>query len=179
MGEWSNGRTKCPSQSKIGEFEATISSNEKILRFQISVHDSTSMAKGKTTTALEEVGFDEHWVKESGARLHVLFEVLVEEFKDEVKFSIFLDTVLEFHDIFMAEFPQETDFTKSSRRDSLVFDFEADALERNDFPGNTVSNAVSDRHTWRRERDLLHTRTYRSLALYTTPYVPSPILSSF
>ena len=43
----------------------------------------------------------------------------------------------------MAQFPQKTDLTKSCGRDSLIFDFETDSLQGNNFIGLTIYRLVN------------------------------------
>jgi hypothetical protein len=89
------------------------------------------MAEGKTLAELKQVGFDENGTHESTAQCHVLSEVRVEQFKHKVQPSITLNAVLERDNVFMTQFPQETNLTKSRRGDTLALRIEPNALQGN------------------------------------------------
>jgi len=98
-----NGRTKGTGQAEISQLETTVPGHQQILRFQVAVHDAPRMTKGQTPTALKEVGLDQERGEQSGARFHVLFQILVEEFKYQIQFPFRLNTILEFHNILVRQ----------------------------------------------------------------------------
>lgn len=70
------------------EYNFTIFVNEKILRFQISVDDSSRMAEVNSVDQLEHKKFDliagdVRWVK-----LEIFFKVIIGELKDQVKLFV-------------------------------------------------------------------------------------------
>ncbi len=108
------------------------------------MHDTTSVAKGKSPNALKEVGLDQDGREQSIARLHVLFQILVEEFKDEVKLSIFLDAIFQLYNVLMFEFPQKTNLTKSRGRNTFVFNLQTYSLQSDNFIGVAILRFVND-----------------------------------
>ena len=61
--------------------------------------------------------------------VHVLFQIQIQEFKDQVQLAIVVDYVQESNNIWVLQLLQEGDFTDSGGRDTLVLGFQADFLE--------------------------------------------------
>jgi hypothetical protein len=107
------------------------------------MHDTTSVAKGESPDALKEVRLDQDGREQSIAGFHVLFQILVKEFKDEVKLAILLDAIFQLDDVLMFEFPQQTNLTKSSRRNTFVFHLQTNALQSDNFIGVAILRFVN------------------------------------
>mmetsp|Transcript_34194 Transcript_34194/g.80530 ORF Transcript_34194/g.80530 Transcript_34194/m.80530 type:complete len:223 (-) Transcript_34194:284-952(-) len=128
VSEGSNWWAERTSESKICELETAIPRHEKILRLQISMHNSSGVTKCKSPNALEEIGLDQERREQPAARLHVLFQILVKELEYQIELPVFLNTIFQLNDIFMRQFPKQTDFAKCRRRNPFVFDFQSDAF---------------------------------------------------
>jgi hypothetical protein len=138
MGKRADGRAKGTGETEISKLQASISANQNILWLHITMHDTTCVAKGKSPNTLKEVGLDQDGREQSIARLHVLFQILVEEFKDEVKLSILLDAIFQLYNVLMFEFPQKTNLTKSRGRNTFVFHLQTDSLQSDNFIGVAI-----------------------------------------
>jgi len=138
-----NGRAKGAGQTKVSNLENTVARDQQILGFEIAVHDATGVAKRETAADLKEIRLDERRREQSGARFHVLFQIFVEEFKDEIEASIFLHTVFQVDNVAVGQFSQQTDFAERRGGDSFVLYFQSNALESNNFIGLAVARFVN------------------------------------
>ena len=129
VGQRTNGRAKGTGETEIRQLEASLVGDEEVLWLQVTVHDAPRVAKGKTFTALVEETLDLLRRQQPFHGFHVLFQVLVEELKDEEEFSILLHTVSELDDVGVAQLSQQTNLTESSGRNPFVLHFQTDAFQ--------------------------------------------------
>mmetsp|Transcript_30415 Transcript_30415/g.50192 ORF Transcript_30415/g.50192 Transcript_30415/m.50192 type:complete len:226 (-) Transcript_30415:268-945(-) len=102
VGERSNRRTERSGKTKVSQLESSISRDKQVLRLEITVHHTTSMAECKATTALKEIRLDKKWRKKSTARLHVLLQILIKKLKHQVQLSFRLDAILKLNNVLMS-----------------------------------------------------------------------------
>lgn len=111
---------------------------------------------------------------------HVLLEVEIEEFEDEVEFvTIRMDNVEQSNDVGVSHLLEKRDLSDGGGRDTLIFGFEADLLEGNNaIVVGKVSGLVNDAvcSCARRVRLELLGGVLEKEPL---GHVPSPIFSSF
>jgi hypothetical protein len=84
MRECFNRDTKGSSKSKICDFEGSLPVNEKILRFQVSMHDSAGMAVVDAVAELVEEELDLVGGHGMFVLTQVFLHVVVDEFKNQV-----------------------------------------------------------------------------------------------
>ena len=142
MREGSDRRAKGSGEAKVSNLEAPISRNKEVLRFEIPMHDSTRMAEGESAADLVEIRAHQRRVEQPTAALHVLLEVLLEELKDQVKSSVLLHAVLEVNDVLVGQLAQQADLAQRRRRNALVLDLQADALQRHNLVVLHISRLV-------------------------------------
>ena len=93
MGEGADGRNERTGQTEIGQLQATITGDEDVLRFQISMHDPSDVAVFETFQHLVGVRLDELSGKRTIGGLEILLEILIDEFKYEVQTTFTLNDV--------------------------------------------------------------------------------------
>ena len=106
MRERTNRGTERPGQTKVGNLQDAIPCNQQVLRLEVAMHDPSGVAKGQTAAHLKEVRFHELGRQHALTGFHVLFQVLIEKFKDQIEATIFLDAIFQFYNILMRQFPQ-------------------------------------------------------------------------
>lgn len=142
--EGANGRTKGARESKVGNLQNAVARHEQILRLEVAVHDAARVAKGQAAAELKEVGLDEGRWEHALAGFHVLFQVLVQKFEDEIEAAVFLDAIFQFDNVAMRQFSEQRNLTKRRGRNAFVFDLQANALERDDFVRDAIARLVDD-----------------------------------
>ena len=111
-----NWKTKGSGQTKISKLDVlAICVNQQVLRLQISVENSMLVQIDERLEDLveEELGLL------LGQRLiallfHVLLEIELEIFEDEVKLILAVDDLLKFYNVWVSESLEKTDFSDRS-----------------------------------------------------------------
>lgn len=167
MSVGSQRNTERPRQTKVRQLEVTLSVDQKVLGLQVSMEDAVAVA---VPDALDELGHEllDHCLSQAHVQghqrsiwkgfaaatfadwksLHVLFEIEVKEFEDEVQLvAICVDNIEEPHNVWIFHLLEQGDFPNGGARDTLIFSLEADLLQGDDTVGvaeftGLVDNAV-------------------------------------
>mmetsp|Transcript_12514 Transcript_12514/g.24006 ORF Transcript_12514/g.24006 Transcript_12514/m.24006 type:complete len:289 (+) Transcript_12514:217-1083(+) len=139
-----NRRAKRTRESKVRKLELSVPGHQQVLRLEVTMHDTSSVTKGKSTCHLEKIRLDQCRGHHSRTGFHVLFQVLIEEFKHQVELAVFLNTVLQVDNVAVSQFAQQTNFTKSRGRNSFVFDFQTNTLEGDNLVRVAITGLVDD-----------------------------------
>lgn len=93
----SQRNAECSGQTEISQLQVSSLVNEQILRLEIAVQDSVGMAVVDPPHELEGELADNVWshaVWDPCNVVHILFQVEVQEFKDEIQFRFLVDDVV-------------------------------------------------------------------------------------
>jgi hypothetical protein len=146
--------TEGSCQTKIGELEVALLVNEQVLWLQVAVQNAVGVAIANTGAKLVHELLD-HCLAEThvasaavhaalgqglstaslrdGQRLHVLFQIQVEVFKDEVQLvAVGVDNVEQAHNVGIAHLLEERNLADGSRRHTFILGFQTDLLECDD-----------------------------------------------
>ena len=143
---------KSAGQSKVGQLQVSLAVNQQVLGLEIAVQHTVAMAVAHTRAQLAHELLD-HGLSQpqpvqlsSGAfgqrlapaaladrqRFHVLLEVEVEEFEDEIELvAVGMDDIKETHDGRVPHLFEQRDLSDGGRRDTLIFGLEANLLQGN------------------------------------------------
>mmetsp|Transcript_13839 Transcript_13839/g.19369 ORF Transcript_13839/g.19369 Transcript_13839/m.19369 type:complete len:208 (+) Transcript_13839:656-1279(+) len=148
------GNSKGTSQAKVRQLELSLAINEQVGRFQVSVEDSVVVTIGHSCQQLVEEAFQNGHVQSGIANIQILFQILIEKFKDKREFSFGVDYIVETNDVGMLKFFEERNFANGRGGDTFIFRFQTDLFEGDDFSGHTILRFVHD--TVRALADLFH-----------------------
>ena len=154
VGVGANGDAKGACEAEISEFEVAIAVDEEVLGLQIAVEHAVGVAKCDAAQHLVQERLDLHGGQASGCLVlvHVLLEVVLQEFEHKVKFLFAVDNVLQPHDVLVLQLLEQGNFTDGSGGNALVLGVEANFLEGNHLLAYAVSRLVH--HTVRSLADL-------------------------
>lgn len=153
MGVGAQRHTKGTGKTEIRKLQVSLSINEQVLRLEIAVKDAAAVAVLDAIAELAHELFD-HGVAETktseingGAlgqslaataitdwqSLHVLLQIEIEEFENEVELvAIGMDNVEEADNVGIAHLLEQRDLADGSAWHTLILSLEADLLESND-----------------------------------------------
>jgi hypothetical protein len=154
VGVGAQGDTKGSCQTEISKLKVTLLVNEQVLGLQVAVQDAMRVAVADTSAQLVHELLD-HCFAEThvssaavhaafgqglsttslgdGQGLHVLFQIQVEVFKDEVQLvAVGVDNVEEADNVWVAHLLEERDLADGSRGHTFILGFETDLLECDD-----------------------------------------------
>jgi len=123
---------KGTGEAKVGELDVAVGVDQQVLWFQISVQDTVCMAKLNALQQLPHVTLDKHRVDAGDLRVHVLFQVFVEELKDEVKLVLGVHNFVKPDNGWVVKFLQQGNLSDGSGWDTFIFSLNLDLLQRND-----------------------------------------------
>jgi hypothetical protein len=145
--------TKSSRQTKISQLEIAFPINQQVLWLQVAVKNPMTMAVFDSLNQLCHKLLNNLWSHSKRLqiwtsafwkcfstttladwqRFHVLFQIQVEELKDEVEFvSVGVYDVQEADDARVVHFLEERDFTNGGGWNAFIFSFKADLLESDD-----------------------------------------------
>ena len=142
VGEGSDGRAEGTCKAKVGQLEAPITGHQQVLGLQVTVHHSTGMAESEPAKALEEVALHQQRAQHSIHVLHVFFQVPIQKLENQVQLAIRLDTILKLNNIVVAKLPQKGNLPQGSGRNSLILNFQANALQSYNLIGCFITGLV-------------------------------------
>jgi len=102
------------------------------LWFKISVHHSVSVTICSGLENLISEFLYCFWWQWSSNLPHILFEIILTVFKDEIKVVLLIDNFLELNYIWVFDAFQQGDFTNGCAWNTVVFFFKLDFFEGND-----------------------------------------------
>lgn len=153
MGICPQRHTEGAGKTEISKLEVAVLIDQQVLRLQIAVQNAVSVAVAHTLAQLHHKLLDHvrvHaqflacqpralWQRLSSStltdwqRLHVLLQIQVEEFEDEVELvAVGVYDVEQADDVGVAHLLEQRDLTDGGRWNALIFCFETDLLERDD-----------------------------------------------
>lgn len=151
----SQRNTKGPRQAKVRQFQVTLTINQEILGFKVPVEDAVAVA---ITDSLDKLGHEllDHCLSKTqiGAHhrairqgfstatladrksLHVLLEVEVKEFKDQVQLvAVCMHDIEEAYDIWVIHLFEQRNLANCGAGNAFIFGFEANLLQRDNTVG--------------------------------------------
>lgn len=153
MGVGAKRDSEGTSKTEIGQLQVTLAINEQVLRLQITVEDTVTVAVADTLAQLAHELLDDCVAKtqaveigtstlgkglaattvSDGERLHVLLQVAVEELEDEVQLvTVGMDNVEQAHNVGIAHLLEEGNLADGGRGNALILGFKTDLLECDD-----------------------------------------------
>jgi hypothetical protein len=129
VGEILHGDSEGPSQTEVSQLEDSLSVDENVLGFEVSVEHFVLVTFACAVEQLVEEGLDVsvgHAIKTRG--VNQTFEVLVQELEDEGQIFIGVDHIDEPDDVWVLEFLEERDLSDGCAGDALVCALESDLL---------------------------------------------------
>ena len=98
MGEGPHRDSKRPRKAKVRELELSVAVDQEVLRLQVPVEDPVLVAELDPAEELVHEDLDLGRGDVPVAGVHVLFEVLLEEFEDKGELLLGIDDVVEVDD---------------------------------------------------------------------------------
>lgn len=163
VGVGAQWNAKGAGEAKICELQVALLVDEQVLRLEVAVQDAVAVAVAHALYKLRHELLD-HVLAEAERlqvrrravgqrltppavgdrqRLHVLFQVEVEELKDEVELvPVGVHYVEQSDNVGVVHLLEERDFADRRRRDAFVFGLEADLLQGHDSAGAEVARFV-------------------------------------
>lgn len=153
MGVGAQGYTKGTGQTKVGQLQVTLLVDQQVLRLEVAVQDAMGVAEADAMAELIHELLDDLGAQAqvcelvTGARgqsaastairhrqsLHVLLEVEIEEFADEIELvTVGVNNVKQADNVGVSHLLEQRDFADGGRGDALIFGFKSDLLEGND-----------------------------------------------
>ena len=150
VGVRTQGNAESTREAEVGELEVAVTVDEQVLGLQVAVENTVAVAVANAVAQLAHELADNLVTKselvelESGAlgqcfasssvahgeRLHVLLQIEVEEFHDEVQLvAIGMHNVEQAHDIGVAHLLEERDLANGGGGYAFVLGLEADLLQ--------------------------------------------------
>lgn len=146
--------TEGSCQTEVSELEVALLVDEQVLGLQVAMKDAVGVAVADTGAQLVHELLD-HGVAEThvasaavhaalgerlstaslrdGQSLHVLLQIQVEVFEDEIQLvAVGVDNVEQAHNVGVAHLLEERDLADGRRRDALILGFQTDLLECDD-----------------------------------------------
>lgn len=177
VGVGAQGDTEGAGKTEIRQLEVTLAVDQQVLGLEVAVQNTVAVAVSDAGAKLpHELLY--HGVSQAqtaqgfagalrqclasatvsdGQCLHVLLQIEVEKFEDEVQLmSVGVDDVEQLHDVRVPHLLEEGDFSDGSARHTLVLSLEANLLQGYD-PAmvGKVSSLVHDSvGAWRRVREV-------------------------
>jgi hypothetical protein len=137
---------KCTRQTKVSQLQISILVNEQVLRLQIAVENSVRVAKGNAANELSQVAlrhYEALLAPQEGRNLHnfgrhalrrrvvhVLFQVQVQVFKDQVQFRVVMNDVEQADNIAVRQFLQQRNLADGGRGHAFVLGLQANLFQR-------------------------------------------------
>lgn len=142
MGVCAERDSKGARQSEIGELEHAVLVDQQVLRLEVAVDDAVRVAVGQALEQLVRVRL--HEAGREGARVHVLFQVEVQELKDEEQAGVRVHNVQQRDDVGVAQLAQQRDLADGGGGHALVLGLEPDLLEGDCSAGGLLACFVDD-----------------------------------
>jgi hypothetical protein len=142
-------------ETKVGQLEVAFLVDEQVLGLEVAMENAVAVAIADACTQLahellDHSGAQTHVLQlcagafgeglaaaavGDGQSLHVLFQVEIEELKDQVQLvTLGVDYVIEPDDGGVTHFLEERDLANGGGRHTLIFGFEADLLQGDNAP---------------------------------------------
>ncbi len=103
--------SESPCQAEICQFDDAIFVDEKILRLQVSVHNTVSVTESGRLQDLVGEALDLVRRKRAALGAHVLLKIVLAVLKDKVELVLRINNFLEFNDVRMLETLEQRDFS--------------------------------------------------------------------
>ena len=129
MGVGLDWKAKRSSQAEIGQLDDSVLIDEQVLRLEITVHDSVRVAVGRRLKNLVRETLNLGQGQSSSNMPHVLLQIIVAVFEDEVELVLRVDNFFQLNDVGVLQALQEGDLADGSARNAVVFFLELDFLE--------------------------------------------------
>lgn len=154
VGVCAQGNTKRSGKTEISQLEVALLVDEQVLGLEIAMKDAMGVAVADSVAQLLHKLLD-HGVAETqvatpavhdtfgqrlasatlgdGQSLHVLLQIQVEVFEDEVQLvAVCMDNIEQTHNVWVVHFLEQGDFANGRRGDAFIFCFQTDLLEGDD-----------------------------------------------
>ena len=136
---------KGTGESKVSNLEVALHVNKNVSGLQVAVDDTPAVAVVDATKQLHGVRGNEILVVRAVAGgVEVLLQILVDEFERKVQAVFAMLDVAQPDHIGVAQGLEDGDLAKRSAGNALVFEFELDFFQSNDFSRDLVLGFVDD-----------------------------------